>query len=288
MLDPRLLRAFVAIAETGSFTQAADRLYMTQSTISQQLSRLEQAVGRELIDRTARPIQPTPSGERLLVHARQVLQVQHEAESLFADPAGSASIRIGVPEDLATTEVAKAFSDFTKGDREIRLDVVTGLSRHLTRRFRADEFDIIIARESSPSSDSYAVFRDDLGWFESADITEPWSSPIPLVTFPPGGLYRDAMFDRIERQKCNWYISFSGSGLHSVLIAVEAGLGLTLLPISTARGRRLRPYAEFGMEAAMVVSVYAREQTPAMRDLLENINAALTEHFGAPADSPEA
>ena len=54
MLDPRLLRSFVAIADTGSFTQAAEWLNMTQSTISQQLARLEEAVGRGLIDRVAR------------------------------------------------------------------------------------------------------------------------------------------------------------------------------------------------------------------------------------------
>lgn len=66
MLDPRLLRAFVAIADSGSFTIAAQRLHMTQSTISQQLGRLEQAVGHMLVDRAARPVRPTAAGERLL------------------------------------------------------------------------------------------------------------------------------------------------------------------------------------------------------------------------------
>ncbi|WP_189677600.1 LysR family transcriptional regulator [Sphingomonas glacialis] len=66
MLDPRLLRTFVAIADAASFTIAADRLNSTQSTVSQHLGRLEAAVGQSLIDRSARPISPTPSGERLL------------------------------------------------------------------------------------------------------------------------------------------------------------------------------------------------------------------------------
>jgi len=55
MLDPRLLRAFTAIVDAGSFTLAAERLHMTQSTISQQLARLEDAVGSALIERSARP-----------------------------------------------------------------------------------------------------------------------------------------------------------------------------------------------------------------------------------------
>ena len=81
LLDPRLLRAFAAIADAGSFTLAADRLSMTQSTISQQLARLEEAVGQVLIDRAARPIQPTAAGGRLLGYARRILALQEEAAS---------------------------------------------------------------------------------------------------------------------------------------------------------------------------------------------------------------
>src|SRR5690349_21328136 len=102
MLDPRLLRSFVTIVDTGSFTQAAERLNMTQSTISQQLGRLEDATGRPLVDRVARPVQPTASGERLLGYARRILALQSEAETILTDSAGSAAIRIGVPEDIVT------------------------------------------------------------------------------------------------------------------------------------------------------------------------------------------
>ena len=107
MLDPRLLRAFVAIVDAGSFTQAAERLNMTQSTISQQLARLEDAVGHALVDRNARPIGPTAAGERLLGHARRILALQHEAATLLGDPAGTTSIRIGVPEDIVTAAMAR-------------------------------------------------------------------------------------------------------------------------------------------------------------------------------------
>ena len=69
MFDPRLLRAFTAIVDAASFSLAAKRLHMTQSTISQQLARLEDAAGLTLIDRAARPVKPTTAGERLLGYA---------------------------------------------------------------------------------------------------------------------------------------------------------------------------------------------------------------------------
>jgi DNA-binding transcriptional LysR family regulator len=275
MFDPRLLRAFVAIADAGSFTHAAERLHMTQSTISQQLGRLEEAVGHNLIDRAARPVRPTAAGERLLGYARRILTLQQEAETLLADPVGTASIRIGVPEDIVTAAMAKVFAQFSKQHREIRLDVTAGLSRDLTKRYRDGEFDIVVVKEPAASSDHRATFPEAMGWFESADAPEAWPDPIPLVTFPPGGLYRDAMFERIERERRRWYIAFSGSSLHNVLVAVEAGLGLSLLTIESAFSHRVRRYAPFGMEPSMVVSLYTWEKTGPVLELVDRMGMVL-------------
>lgn len=283
MLDPRLLRSFAAIADTGSFTQAAERLNMTQSTISQQLARLEEAVSLELIDRVARPVRPTASGERLLGYARRILALQQEAETMLGDPAGTASVRIGVPEDIVTGTMAKVFANFTRQHREIRLDVFAGLSRDLTKRYRAGELDIAVVKEASASADHRATFPEPMAWFESADAPATWPDPLPLVAFPPGGLYREAMFERIERERRRWYIAFSGSSLYNVLVAVEAGLGLSLLPMEAAAGRRLRPYAPFGKEPAMVTSIYSWEKSGPVAELAESMSAILAERFSSGA-----
>lgn len=279
MLDPRLLRSFMAIADTGSFTHAAARLNMTQSTISQQLNRLEEAVGHDLIDRTARPVQPTASGERLLGYARRILGLQDEAEAMLADPAGTASVRIGLPEDIVTGAMAKVFAGFSKQHREIRLDVTAGLSRDLVRRYRDGDFDIVVVKEEAPGPDHRASFPEAIGWFEGASAPREWPDPIPLVAFPAGGLYREAMFERIERERRRWYIAFSGSSLDSVLVAVEAGLGLSLLPNGATAGRRIRPYAPFGSEPPMAVSIYARETGGPVSRLVDGMGTVLGRRF---------
>ncbi|MGB3069845.1 MAG: LysR family transcriptional regulator [Ottowia sp.] len=283
MLDPRLLRAFAAIADAGSFTLAAERLNMTQSTISQQLARLEEAVGQALIDRTARPIKSTAAGERLLGYARRILALQQEAESALGDPAGTASIRIGVPEDIVTSEMAKVFREFALSHREIHLDVTAGLSRDLTRRYRSGEFDIVIVKESMAAPDCRASFPEAIAWFESANAPEEWPNPIPLIAFPPGGLYREAMFERIEREQLRWYIAFSGSSLHNVAVAVEAGLGLSLLPRSAVPGYRVRPYALFPAEPSMAVSIYSWENAGPVSELVERMKSTLAARCSAVA-----
>jgi DNA-binding transcriptional LysR family regulator len=275
MLDPRLLRSFTAIVDAGSFTLAAERLNMTQSTISQQLARLEDAVGSALIERTARPVGPTAAGERLLGYARRLLALQQEAQAALGDAAGTAAIRIGVAEDIIDTAMAKLFGDFTSRHREIRLDVTAGLSRDLTRRYRSGEFDIAIVKESEPGPDCRAAFAEPMAWFESEDAPGEWPNPVPLVAFPPGGLYRETMFERIEREQRRWYVAFAGSSLNNVLVAVEAGLGLSLLPISAARKYRIRHYAPFGMETSMAVALYSWETAGPVSELVGAMQAVL-------------
>ncbi|UZK68812.1 LysR substrate-binding domain-containing protein [Sphingomonas sp. S1-29] len=276
MLDPRLLRSFVAIADAESFTVAAERLNSTQSTISQQLARLEGAVGRPLIDRSARPIAPTSAGERLLGYARRLLALQNEAQILLADPAGTATIRIGLPDDIVTADMSRRFAGFAKRHREIRLDVTTGLSRDLKKRFRAGEFDIAAVKEPVADGDARASLPEPLGWFEAMDTAASWPDPIPLVTFPPGGLYRDLMIDRIERARRLWYIAFTGNSLGSVLSAVEAGLGVSVLPISTIGARAIRTSSIFTPEASLALVVYAWEAEGPVAELVDAMVEGLT------------
>ncbi|MDE2330964.1 MAG: hypothetical protein KGK16_09305 [Bradyrhizobium sp.] len=90
-----------------------------------------------------------------------------------------------------------------------------------------------------------------------------------------GGLYREAMLERIEREQLRWYIAFSGSSLHNVLIAVEAGLGPSLLPRNATAGYRVRQYAPFGTEPPMVVSIYAWEAAGPALELVEQMEVIL-------------
>ena len=277
MLDPRLLRSFVQIADCGNFTHAARQLNMTQSTISQQLGRLEQAAGQDLIDRTARPVRPTPAGERLLGHARRILKLQDEAEMLLGSQIGMEAIRIALPEDLATSAMAGGFARFAEVHRAIRLDVTTGLSRDLAARYRLGEFDIVVIKEDFPAPDCRASFPEPLGWFEGADTSLAGRDPMPLVTFPPGALYRDAMFERIEQDGRRWYVAFTGGSLQSVAAAVGAGLGLSLLPLAVAPGHDVRRSTDFGPVPPMAISLYARETQGAIALLTDAISLVLAD-----------
>ncbi|RZG48647.1 LysR family transcriptional regulator [Acinetobacter wuhouensis] len=279
MFDPRLLRAFVSIVDAGSFTLAAERLHMTQSTISQQLARLEDAVGKPLIDRQSRPLQLTASGEQLIRYARRILALQQEARQILDDPTGTIPIRIGLPEDIMNTEMALILGSFTQVNPNVRLEVTSGLSRELMESYRNGQFDIVIVKESAASADHRATFPEPLAWFESIDHGGNWQSSLALVAFPQGGLYRDEMFELLEREQQNWYIAFTGNSISNILVSVEAGLGLSLLPIATTKNYRVRQYAQFGSVASIAISIYAWDRDGLIDSLVERMTTVLQQRF---------
>lgn len=277
MFDLRLLRAFVTVVDTGSFTAAADRLHMTQSTISQQIARLEETIGLPLVDRSDRPVRATATGERLLGYARRILMLESEAQAAVADLAGARPVRIGLPEDVFDSDMAAALQARAGVDHSIRLDITTGLSRSLAEAYRGGEFDIVVVKEAAASADCFATFPEPMAWFESADAAHAWPDPVPLVAFPPGGLYREAMFERIERERRRWYIAFSGSSLQSILVGLECGMGLSMLPVQAAKGRRLRIHAPFGMAPPMAVSIYTWDKDGLASELARAMAAVLAQ-----------
>lgn len=279
MFDPRLLRSLVAIADSGNFTHAAERLNMTQSTISQQIGRLEAMAGHRLVDRSARPVCLTAMGERLIGHARRILLLNEDAALLLRDPAGTAVISIGLPEDLATGAMAEAFAGFARAHRHIRLDATTGLSRDLAQRYRQGEFDIVVVKEAVAGADCRAAFAEPLGWFAAAGAVVDGEA-LPLVCFPAGGLYRDQMFAQLEREGRRWFVAFSGSSLQSVVAAVAAGVGVSLLPLAAVGGAKLVRRTDLGGVEPMLVSLYAREGDGPLADLGREMVAVLYARAG--------
>jgi DNA-binding transcriptional LysR family regulator len=276
MFDPKLLLAFVTVADSGSFTAAAQRLNSTQSTLSQQIARLEDTLRKPLFDRGARPVRLTPAGERLIGYARRILVLQREAAALLADPSGSRTLRVGLPDDLVTAAMSHAFAAFTTGQPEIRLDVTTGLSRDLARRFREGELDVALVKEPRSQADARASFCEPLAWVETAGRAREWGDPIPLITFPPGGLYRDQMIEQVEVAGLRWYLAFTGNSLPSVLRAVEAGLGISILPLPAISAYSVQICQQFEPVAPMALSVYAWEQDATTGKLLSAMTKLLS------------
>lgn len=228
LLDPHLLQSFVAIVETGSFTRAGERMHLTQSTISQQMRRLEQQLGCPLLDRSGRQVVTTAQGETLLGLARRILGLLAQA----GDRVGEASLplRLGVPEDFAAGAMTAVLAAFARQYPEVRLEVQSDLSHALWQAFEAGELDLALIKQGRGQGVPIARWREPLAWVDSRDWPAGERDPVPLVVFPNEGLYRRQITDALDARGIPWRIAYVSASLASLQGAVSAGIGVSLLP----------------------------------------------------------
>lgn len=228
LLDPHLLQSFVAIVETGSFTRAGERMHLTQSTISQQMRRLEQQLGCPLLDRSGRQVVTTAQGETLLGLARRILGLLARA----GDRVGEASLplRLGVPEDFAAGAMTAVLAAFARQYPEVRLEVQSDLSHALWQAFEAGELDLALIKQGRGQGEPIARWREPLAWVDSRDWPAGERDPVPLVVFPSEGLYRRQITDALDARGIPWRIAYVSASLASLQGAVSAGIGVSLLP----------------------------------------------------------
>ena len=230
MLDLELLRSFVSVVDSGGFTRAGERVHRTQSTVSQQIKRLEDDLGQPLLNRTAKDVTPTEAGERLLSYARRLLSLAEEARDVLSRPGNEGAIRLGVPEDFAAYRLTRLLASFSRSRPGLRLDVRVDQSTYLRRDLERGELDLALFKRSAGEKGGIAVWPERVHWVTSK--THPIDAEIrsvPLIGFPTGCLYRARAIHAIESAGRAWHMAYTSSSLTGIQAAVAAGLGLSIL-----------------------------------------------------------
>ncbi|KJK14964.1 LysR substrate-binding domain-containing protein [Pseudomonas sp. NPDC087612] len=266
LFDLDLLRAVVMVSDCGSFTTAAARLHSTQSTVSQKVRRLEEMVGHKLLERGNRDVLATDAGQTLLGYARQMLAYNDEMLEAMSGATVAVTVRLGVPEDFAAGRTTHLLSTFNRKHPQVKLEVTSGLCRDLSASYDNGELDLILLKQRRNSREAVACWPEKLQWIDSAKNPAFDQDPVPLVTFPPRGLYRDDMIGAIERMGRRWRISFTSSSLSGLQAAVANGMGISLLPLRAVTAEHLKLTSEHGLPSidAMEVAIIHRPTADAM------------------------
>lgn len=230
-LDVDLLRTFATIASEQNVSRAAERLLRNQSTISLQLKRLEDQLGRRLFERTPRRLRLTRDGEVLLGYANRMLALNDEVVTRINEPHLEGLVRLGVPEDFATTHMPAILGEFARSHPLVALEVTCDLTLNLMERFRQDAFDIVLVkREPSVLLKGVRVWRESLVWVACEGYSVPEAGNVPLVVSPEPCVYRKRATETLGRARRQWRIAYTCGSLAGNLAAVKAGLGVSVLP----------------------------------------------------------
>ncbi|NYE27172.1 DNA-binding transcriptional LysR family regulator [Rhodanobacter sp. K2T2] len=227
-LPSDLLRTFVVVAQTGSFTAAADHVSLSQSTVSQHIRRLEDVVGQPLFERDTRNVRLSPHGETLQRYAEKILALMDEAMASLCGPPLNGTVRVGLPEDFASTRLTTALASFAQRNPEVELVIGTGLSGDLFRELDEGRYDLVFAKRLSGSRRGTIVRTEPLHWCGSP--TSPLThgeSVLPLAVHPEPSVTRRRMFEALKAAGRPYRLAIVSSNIMVIQAAVMAGLGIS-------------------------------------------------------------
>ncbi len=279
-LDIESLRTLKTTIEVGSLTVAARQLSLTTSAVSWKLKRLEQRLGRKLIDRNGHQIQPTSEALQLLEYADTMIKAHDRAVQHFRLSDLTGRLVIGVTDDIASTRLPEFVHEFHFRHPGVRLEIRVEQQLALLEWYDEHAIDLaILPLEQSMILDSdIELWRDQLVWVKSRDRDYPLTQPLPLVTFSPKCTYRAAAIDCLEAQGVDYYVSMQSPSLAGVLGIVSSGMGVTLInrAMMTSDQCEWPEAKKFGPSRDVMFVVRARSLIPRrLHDLLISELASL-------------
>jgi DNA-binding transcriptional LysR family regulator len=226
-LPPELLRSFVAVSQSGSFTAASQRVFLSQSTVSQHIRRLEELLDRPLFERDTRNVRLSRHGEALHRYAVRILELMDEAITSVCGPSLNGTVRLGLSEDFASTRLAEALANFVQRNPQVELLVTTGMSGDLFRQLDEGQHDLVFAKRLSGSQRGRIVRSEPLCWCvgpESALTGD--ESVLPLAVHPEPSVSRARIFEALKASGRPYRVAIVSSSIVVLKAAITAGLGV--------------------------------------------------------------
>lgn len=262
-LDSDALAAFVAIAETGSFTAAAQRMNKSQAAVSLAIGRLEERLGRKLFDRLPRRVALTGAGERLHHYALKILTLEDEAIASLTDAAQETRVRLGMPDDYLTLFGGALVEDFARRYPLVAIDLRCGFSWQLEAMVEARELDMAIVTQN-PLEPKGEVLRTERQVWCAGPNRHPETAPIlRLALFPDGCRSKPLVLRSLDKAGRPWKIGYSSSSIHGLQLAVASGDMATVLPESAVPADWRRLDASHGLPPVppLALAIYTFQQS---------------------------
>jgi DNA-binding transcriptional LysR family regulator len=288
------LRYFLAVVEIRHFTQAADRLGVSQPTLSKQIHTLEATLGTPLFERIRGAVTLTAAGETLLPLAQRMVADADAARDAVRDIIGlrRGEVRLGATPSLCSSLVPAVLRTFRSAHPDISLYVTEGSSPDLTAGLLAHSLDLalIVAPEQGvdPGLDAAPILRESLVVASIAAGPPPTANPrldlveladTPLVIFREGYDLREVTLEACRRAGFTPRFAVEGGEMDAVLAFVEAGLGVAVVPSMVLINRpllRSTPIAPPGMRRTIALAHRTRSVLP---HAAEAMRATLLDHI---------
>jgi DNA-binding transcriptional LysR family regulator len=232
LLDSEVLRTFVTIAESGSFTRAAEKLFRTPSALSMQIKRLESMLEQTLFIREARSVRLNAEGEMLLSYSRRLLKLNAEAVSKFLAPTLEGRVGVGITDAVAEHILPGILAQFARSHPAVQVDVAVGHSLDLIPKVDAGEIDLALVMGGEPGSTNRGdvILTEPLVWVGREDGDAAMRSPLPVTLAKHGCAWRRIALNALADAGIDYRIAYACDHCASQEAAMMADLAITAFP----------------------------------------------------------
>ncbi|MFJ2991332.1 LysR family transcriptional regulator [Pandoraea sp. NPDC087047] len=231
-LEIDLLRSFVAIAQAGSLSKAAQRIARTQSALSQQMQRLEAIVDQPLLQRTGRGVVLTSSGERLLGHAQRMLRAHDEAMADMSGRGLTGTIRFGCPDDYAAAFLPHLLREFAVVHPQAFVEVICEPTPRLVAQLARHALDLALMSLPDGVDERNVIRREPLVWIGSPgldSVLDDPGEPLPLALSDPDTLDHMAACEALARVGRSYRIAYASSNLAGLTALARSGQAFAVM-----------------------------------------------------------
>ncbi len=274
-LDLDAVQAFVLVADLCSFTRAAEVLDTTQSAVSLKLKRLEERLGRRLLERTPRRVRLSSEGSDFLGLARDLLNLHERA--LSGSAGTRQSLRIGISDQSAGTDLPTLLAKVGAYDRSLRIEVRIGASHGLLHAYDSGELDTVIVCRDHARPDGERLFVEPYEWYALPEWEQPPGEPLRIASLASPCVVRALALKTLDEAGVAWSEVFVGGGLSAVSAAVSAGLAVAPLTRRMCPARAIEVSGKFGLPSLppVEIALYSREAHPRMREAVRVLATTL-------------
>jgi DNA-binding transcriptional LysR family regulator len=237
-LDLTALRSFLTVAETGGVTRAAGQLNLTQSAVSMQLKRLEEALDAQLLDRTGRGVTLTSEGEQVAAYARRILSLNDEVWDRLTGASFEGELTFGVPHDIVYPHVPAVLRSFDREYPRVKVHLVSSYTKKLKELFARGEIDLILTTEKEVEQDGQVLEEAQMVWVGAVGGAAWRNRPLRLG-FETGCLFRAPTIDALEKAGVPWEMAVDSESTRTIEASVSADLA-----VHVALESNIAPYAE--------------------------------------------
>ena len=260
-MDNQNLKAFITVANSGSFSESAEQLHLTQSAISKRIAQLEQQIGKKLFDRIARQVTLTEAGTELLPRALRILQEYENALQAINDLSGEASgtLRLAISHHLGLHRLPPVLKQFAQKYPKVTLDIEFMDSEKAYEQVLHGQSEVAIitlALESHHNIHSQKIWNDPLRFICAQDhplatLTKPELKDLaeyPII-LPGLNTYTGRIIQNLFQQEgIPLKAPMSTNYLETISTMVEIGLGWSVLPETLVRELHVMPFEQVCIE----------------------------------------